>query len=269
MKALRTALHDFEALESLATQYSTLSALDARAKLLVTLSFIITVVSFDRYTVAGLLPLFLFPVVLAGLGNIPTRIIVRGVLLASPFAVMVGMFNPIFDRQVVITVAGLGISGGFLSFASILIRFALTVSVGLVLVASTGIAPLCEALRRLGVPCLLTTQLLMLNRYMWMLADEVASMSLARELRANGRTMPLRVYGPLLGHLLLRSMQRAQRIHHAMLARGFDGQFHHSSAMKWQRRDTVFAGTSVAGLVLVRQLDLTHLVGQFVLGWAR
>jgi cobalt/nickel transport system permease protein len=269
VSALRTALPDFEALESLANKSSTLSTLDARAKVLVTLTFIVTVVSFDRYTVAGLLPLFLFPVVLTSLGNIPTRVIARGVLWASPFAVMVGVFNPIFDQQVMLTVAGLGISGGWLSFASILIRFALTVSAGLVLVASTGFAPLCEALRRLGVPRLFTTQLLMLNRYMLVLADEAARMSLARELRASGRAMPLTVYGPLLGHLLLRSVQRAQRIHQAMLSRGFNGQLQHHATLKWQPRDTVFVGTCLAGLVLTRQFDLTRLVGQHVLGWIR
>ena len=269
MIALRTALIDFEALESLATKPSTLSNLDARAKLLVTLAFIFTVVSFDRYTVAGLLPLFLFPVVLAGLGHMPARILVRGVLLASPFAVMVGMFNPIFDQQVMIKVAGLGISGGWLSFASILIRFALTVSAGLILVASTGFAPLCDALRCLGVPRPFITQLLMLHRYMLVLASEGARMSLAHELRANGSALPLSVYGPLLGHLLLRSVQRAQRLHQAMLSRGFDGQLHHSASLKWQTRDTMFAITCVAGLGLVRQFDLAQLAGQLVIGWAR
>lgn len=269
MSAVRSALIDFEALESLASKSSTLSTLDARAKVLVTLAFIFTVVSFNRYAVAGLLPLFLFPVVLAGLGNIPTRIIVRGVLLASPFAVMVGMFNPLFDRQVIVTVAGLGISGGWLSFASILIRVALTVSAGMILVASTGFTPLCDALRRLGVPRPFATQLLMLHRYILVLASEGARMRLAHELRANGRAMPLTVYGPLLGHLLLRSVQRAQRIHQAMLSRGFDGQLRHRAILKWQTRDTVFVGACVAGFVLARQVDLALLVGQLVVGWAR
>lgn len=269
MSALRTALHDFEALDSLATKSSTLSTVDARAKVLVTLAFIITVVSFERYAVAGLLPLFLFPVVLAGLGNIPNRVIARGVLLASPFAVMVGIFNPMFDQREILNVAGLGISGGWISFSSIVIRFALTVSAGLILVASTGFAAFCEALGQLGVPRLFTTQLLMLHRYMWVLANETSRMSLARDLRANGRAMPLTVYGPLLGHLLLRSVQRAHRIHQAMMSRGFDGQFHHGSAPKWQTRDTVFTGACVAGLVVARQFDLANLAGHIVMGWVR
>lgn len=266
MSSIGTALQDFQSLESLATKVSMLSSLDARAKVLVTLAFIFTVVSFDRYAVAALLPLALFPVILASLGNLPTRMILRGVLLASPFAVMMGVFNPLFDQQVVLTIGEIRMTGGWQSFASILIRFSLTVSAGLILVASTGFSPLCDALRRLGVPQLFTTQLLLLHRYALVLADEAAGMSLARELRASGKTMPLKVYGPLLGHLLLRALQRAQRIHHAMLSRGFDGNLRRSTGAIWRSRDTLFVGTCAVGFVVARQVDLAHLMGQMVLG---
>jgi len=263
---IRTALHDWESLDALASQTSWLSKLDARAKVLVTLAFIVCVVSFDRYTVAALLPLALFPVLMANLGDLPGPLILRGVMLACPFAVMLGMFNPVFDQRVMVTVAGLGISGGWVSFASILIRFTLTVAAGLILVASTGFAPLCAALRRMGVPELFTTQLLLLHRYARVLADEASRMSLARELRANGQAMALPVYGALLGHLLLRSLQRAQRIHQAMLARGFNGQLTQHASHLWQTRDTWFTLTCLSGLVLARWLDLPYALGQLVLG---
>lgn len=269
MSSIARALQDFQSLESLAAKDSALSALDARAKILVTLGFIVTVVSFDRYAVAALLPLALFPVVMAALGNIPGRVIGRAVLLAAPFALMVGAFNPLFDSQVVLRVAGVGISGGWLSFASILIRFALTVSAGLILVAGTGFGPLCAGLARLGLPQVLTTQLLLLHRYAGVLASEAARMSLARELRANGLRLPLAVYGPLLGHLLLRALQRAERVHQAMLARGFDGQLHRVAGAAWQRRDTAFVMICLLGLVLARQFDGVRAMGALALGLLR
>jgi len=266
---INTALRDFESLERLATEPSALSALDPRAKILATLGFIFTVVSFHRTSVAALLPLAAFPVVLAALGNVPWRMIGRSVLLASPFAVMLGMFNPLLDQQTVLTMAGVPVSSGFLSFVSILIRFALTVSAGLILLASTGFHPICSGLSRLGLPQLFTTQLLLLHRYALVLAGETARMSLARELRANGRPMRLAIYGPLLGHLLLRALQRAQRVHQAMLSRGFDGGLHRSATGHWQHRDTLFLSACMLGFVLARQLDLAHLLGALVLAVAR
>ncbi len=268
MSPISTALRDLESLERLATEPSALSQLDPRAKLLATLGFVLTVVSFHRTSVAALLPLALFPVLLATLGNIPWRMIGRSVLLASPFAVMLGMFNPLLDQQTVLTVAGVPVSGGWLSFASILIRFALTVSAGLMLLASTGFQPLCSGLSRLGLPQVLTTQLLLLHRYALVLAGEAARMSLARELRANGRPLRLAIYGPLLGHLLLRALQRAQRVHQAMLSRGFDGRLPQAAHLPWQRRDTLFLSACLLGFVLARQLDLALLLGALVLAVA-
>jgi cobalt/nickel transport system permease protein len=266
---ITTALRDFESLERLAELPSALTKLDPRAKILATLGFIVTVVSFDRTSVAALLPLALFPVILAALGHVPWRTIGRSVLLASPFAVMLGMFNPLLEQQTVLTLAGVPVSSGWLSFLSILIRFALTMSAGLILLASTGFHPISSGLSRLGVPQVFTTQLLLLHRYALVLAGEMARMNLARELRANGRAMPLAIYGPLLGHLLLRTLQRAQQVHQAMLSRGFHGRLHRAGHLAWQRRDTLFLAVCLPGFVLARQLDLAHLLGTLVLAVAR
>lgn len=269
MSRLHAALQDFDALDALAARPTALSRLDPRVKILATLGFILTVVSFDRYTVAALLPLALFPLLMAALGDMTLRSIGRTVLLASPFAVMVGMFNPWLDQRPLLSLLGYPITGGWVSFTSILIRFGLTVAAGLVLVASTGLPQICAGLERLGVPQVFTTQLLLLHRYALVLAHEASRMSLAHELRANGKAMPLAVYGPLLGHLLLRALQRAQRIHQAMLSRGFDGQLRHRPSLRWQRADTLFLALCGMGFVLARQVDLAHLMGQLVLGWLR
>ncbi len=113
MSSINTALRDFDSLDALATRPTRLSAIDPRAKILATLGFIITVVSFDRYVVAALLPFALFPVAMAGLGEISLRMIARKLLIASPFAVMVGLFNPWLDQKPVLHLLGYPIAGGW------------------------------------------------------------------------------------------------------------------------------------------------------------
>jgi cobalt/nickel transport system permease protein len=46
---------------------------------------------------------------------------------------------------------------------------------------------------------------------------------LARDLRSHGRPMAWREYPSFIGNLLLRSWERAERVHAALLARGFRG----------------------------------------------
>ncbi len=116
-------------------------------------------------------------------------------------------------------------TGGWISYASIVLRFLLTAGAALVLTATTGFTGICLALEKLKVPDVLVTQLLLLFRYIFVLGDEATRMGQARRLRSFGRRgMGWRVYGQMLGQLLLRTFARAQRIYLAMKSRGFDGE---------------------------------------------
>jgi cobalt/nickel transport system permease protein len=266
MSRIDAALRDLRSLDALASRDTALARLDARAKVVTTLAFIVAVVSFDRYTVAALLPLAAYPVALAVLGEVPAAPLARKLLLAAPFAVLVGIFNPLFDRAPMLVLGDLTVTAGWVSFASILLRFALTVGAALVLVAGTGMHALCVALARLGVPQVLTAQLLFLYRYAFVLGGEASRMATARELRSNGRALALSAYGPLLGHLLLRAYERAQRIHWAMTARGFDGELRSLRTLRWSPRDTAFALGWCLFFLLVRLVDLPQALGRWLIG---
>ncbi len=265
MRRLDTALDDLRSLDVLAARDTALARRDPRAKLVVTLLFIVTVVSFDRYRVAALLPLALYPTVLAAQGEVPARLLLRTLWLASPFALMVGLFNPLLDRATMLALPGLAISGGWVSFASIVLRFGLTVSAALVLVAGTGMHPLCAALARFRVPRAFTVQLLFLHRYLFVLAGEAARMNTARRLRAGAQArIGLAVYASLLGHLLLRAFERAQRIHLAMLARGFDGELRLADPRRWQAADTMFVAGWCTFFVAARMIALPQAIGSML-----
>jgi cobalt/nickel transport system permease protein len=87
-------------------------------------------------------------------------------------------------------------------------------------------------------------------------------------LRASGNALQLTTYGPLAGQLLLRAFDRADRIHGAMLARGFDGEVRTLRAMHWTRRDSLFVAGWGALLLLVRSVDLPQWLGTLLLGAA-
>jgi cobalt/nickel transport system permease protein len=210
--------------------------LDARAKALVTLAFIAVVISFPLQDVSALTPFLLFPVALMALGRIPPQPVLKKILLAAPFALAVALFNPFLDRQPVATLGPFTVTGGWLSFTSIMLRFLLTVGAALALIACTGMNRLGEGLERLGVPRVFVVQLLFLYRYLFVVADEGSKMFRSVELRSgSARPLHLRTYGSLIGNLLLRSMDRAERVYRAMVARGFDGEIHilRRSAFRW------------------------------------
>jgi cobalt/nickel transport system permease protein len=243
--------------------------LDARAKSLVTLVFVGVVMSFPRYTLSALAPFLLYPVVLCALGRIPARQIVKRMLVAAPFVLVVGMFNPLLDRQPVAVIGPWVVTGGWVSYASILCRFILTVWAALALVACTGMYRLGAGLEQVGMPRGFVVQLLFLHRYLFVISDEGGRMLRSVQLRAPGmRSLGLRAYAALVGHLLLRSMDRADRVYRAMVARGFDGQIRvvRRSTFGWP--EAVFVGGWLAFFGVARVWNLADALGRLLTGGA-
>lgn len=270
MSTIEGTFFDFKNLDQLATGDTVIHRLDPRAKVVVTLFFIITVVSFGRYELTALLPFFIFPAVIIALGNLPVVYIVKKVTVIIPFALAVGMLNPLFDRQVFFHFGTMAITGGWISFASIVVRAVLTAGGAMILVAVTGYPAICMALERMGMPQPFAVQLLFLYRYIFVLAEEGVRMSRARELRSFGnKGKGIQSYGPLFGHLLLRTWLRAERIHMAMMARGFTGAFHTRHSYRFGRKEIVFLLGWSSLFIFMRLQNASQLLGSIVTGMLR
>jgi cobalt/nickel transport system permease protein len=173
----------------------------------------------------------------------------------------VAIFEPFLDRSPGVSVGGLSFTGGAVGFATVVAKFVLSLSAALLLVGTTGFDAVCAALRRLGVPRALVTQLLLTYRYLFVLSAEAGRSLRAHALRSPDRPRPtLRVAGTLLGQLLVRALARAERIHAAMRCRGFDGEVRLSRAWSLSRRDALFVAATAALLLASRALDVPALV---------
>lgn len=267
MISINAAVIDLKRLELLADSDSPIHAIDARAKVLVTFIFIFAVVSCSRYELAGLLPFFIFPAVMITLAGLPPLYIARKIALLSPFVLMAGIFNPVFDRTMLYQIGQLEISGGWISLLSLFIRSLLTIAAACILVGTTGFTAVCQAFERLGLPRIFAVQLLFLYRYIFVLADETGRASRARELRSCGKKgLGVVSFGSLVGHLLLRTWQRAERIHIAMLARGFVGRFHAHQESRFGVSELSFLFGWATLFIALRAFDIPGYIGALVIG---
>jgi cobalt/nickel transport system permease protein len=267
MLSIDGAVLDFKRLDLLANRNTAIHRLDPRAKVLATLGFILSVVSCGKYELSPLLPYFIFPAALIGLADLPAGFIARKVLIVVPFAFLVGMFNPFIDRAPLLAIGSVVISGGVVSWVAIIVKAALTVSAALILVATTGFPSVCRALEQMGMPQAFAVQLLFLYRYIFVLTDEGGRASRARALRSCGKKgLGIRSFSSLVGHLLLRTWQRAERIHTSMLARGFSGEFHTIRESRFGMRELLFfAGWSLL-FILLRTVEIPRLLGTLIDG---
>lgn len=267
MATIQSAVLDLKRLDLLANGNTAIHRLDARAKVLVTLVFILCIVSYNRYELAALFPFFIFPIVMISLAGLPPLFILRKIILLCPFVLAVGIFNPVFDREILFQLGPLGISGGWISFVSIMVRSILTVGAAFILVGVTGFTAICHALERLGMPQVFAVQLLFLYRYIFVLTEVGSRATSARELRSCGKKgRGIRSFSSLIGHLLLRTWQRAERIHMAMLARGFTGEFRtrQATCFGWAEFNFIIGWSGL--FIIMRLINISQLLGVLLTG---
>lgn len=231
---------------------------DARALIATTLVFLCLMLSVPMGRPVMLLLDALYPIVAAPLcGESFGRIFMRS-LWVLPLVAFIGMFNPILDRTPAFTVGSLTVSEGWLSFAVIILRGLLAMQALLILISSHGFTGICRGLARMGLPAFLTTQLLLVFRYMRVLLEQLLTMRRARESRGYGRTRyPLRFWGEMMGQLFLSTIDRSQRIHRAMLSRCFDGTipFYQRNQSHWRQQDTLWTVLWTALLIALRIVE--------------
>lgn len=267
MASIATAVLDIKQLDLLAHANSPIHRLDARAKVLVTIIFCSTIISFGRYDLSALLPFFVFPAAIIARGNLPPLLIAKKIALLCPFVLIVAIFNPILDRGIGAQLGPVVISSGWISFCSILVRSILTVGAGLILVGVTGFTSICRALEKFGIPQAFAVQLLFLYRYIFVLAEEGNRVSRARELRSCGKNgLGMKSYSSMIGYLLLRTWSRAERIHMAMLARGFNGEFRTLQASHFGSAEVIHIVGWTSAFIIFRLVNCSHLLGKLFTG---
>ncbi len=250
-------------LDTLSYKDTFVHRLDPRVKILVSFLFILFVVSYPKYELSALMPFFIYPVFLLTAGNIPFKAIAKKVLFVSPFAIFIGIFNPLIDTNVMLTPFGFPVSGGWISFFSIIVKFILTVSTALLLIAVTSFPGICEALERMKLPKLFVIQLLFLYRYLFVLLDVALRMIRAREARSFGsRGKEIKTFIRLISVLLVRSVERAERIYQAMLARGFRGEIRVLKRHSLGYYDILFAVVSISLFSIFRNFNLVNFFGE-------
>lgn len=266
---MQRVLCTLDDLERASQRPSPLQRMDARAKTAAATLFLVTMLSVPLAQLSELLLYALFPIAAAAAGGIDYGAVCRRSLIALPFAAMIGLFNPICLRDTVFSIGGVNVTEGWITFASILVRGMLSVQILIVLIRSTGYLRFCRSLQRLGVPAALTAQLLFVFRYIRLLSEETLEMLRARDARGYGRrSYPIGLWAETVGQLLLRTLDRAEHIHNAMLARGFTGRIpavDTRGGEKWRRSDTLVLAAWCAALLAARTLGpAERLAAQFI-----
>jgi cobalt/nickel transport system permease protein len=173
------------------------------------------------------------------------REVVRRLVFANYFLLFFWLFLPLTygERIWPLGVIPVRIDGLLLALLLTLKANAILL-IFMTLVGTSSIVTTGHALHNLGVPAKLVHLLLFTFRYVHVLETEFARLHnamLIRGFRPRTDLHTYRSYAYLIGMLLVRSSNRAQRVYEAMLCRGFHGRFHSLYHFSFTRKDGMFA----------------------------
>jgi cobalt/nickel transport system permease protein len=199
--------------------------LDARAKILFLLALVLVCVSTPPERWSAFVGYFLTVGAVILASRVPLGYVLTRWLLIVPFVLLTAAFIP-FLRGDAGGGYSLGVSrSGLLIFWNVLAKSFVSILCVIALTSTTKFAKLLAGLSRLGLPKLMLTLLSFAYRYIFVVVDEGQRMKRARDSRGYaGRWLrQAGAIGRTIGLLFLRSYERAERVHMAMVARGFDG----------------------------------------------
>jgi cobalt/nickel transport system permease protein len=197
----------------------------AHLKVLALLGFMLVVVATPRqaYPVFALWAAVLLGVVV--LSRVPLRYLLPRMVVEVPFVVFAALM-PFIAHGPRTEVLGVSVSEpGLVAGVALLVKGTIGVLASLTLAATTEPQDLLRGLQRLRTPDLVVQIMGFMIRYLDVVTAEMGRMMTALRSRGCDPRSPRHwpVLARSLGALFIRSYERGERVHLAMLSRGYDG----------------------------------------------
>ncbi|MEU6522858.1 cobalt ECF transporter T component CbiQ [Streptomyces sp. NPDC046924] len=205
--------------------HSPVHALPPHTKLTAVLAFVLIVVATPREALWAFGAYAVLLGLVAYAARVPAGFVLGRLLIEVPFVAFAALMPFVAEGERV-DVLGLSLSvNGLWGAWNVLAKGTLGVAASVLLAATTELRELLLGLQRLKLPPLLVQIASFMIRYGDVIADEMRRMRIARESRGF-EARGVRHWGVLAksaGALFIRSYERGERVHLAMLSRGYSG----------------------------------------------
>lgn len=230
---------------------------DLRVRLLTALILVVAVSQLQTLPVAAMV--LAMAVVVAAMSEIGRKAWLR-MLHVGTFMLLLFLTLPFtVPGRAVLTVGPFEASAeGFARAAVIACKVSASVMTIVVFLGSVEAMRLGAALHSLRVPEPIVRLFVLTVRYLAVIGGEARRLQeamRARTFRPGSNRHTWRSYGNLVGMLLVRALDRAQRVEEAMLCRGFTGRFPWPESPRFAWSEKGFMALAVTAAVLITVAD--------------
>lgn len=262
MTNIKSNLQDIALLENLSNKDTFIHNLHPITKIITTIIYIILVVSLNMYNLSKLIPFFVYIYLLSQLSELTQKFLFKKFMFALPFCLCFGISNIFLNTDIAITLQGFNITYGMISFISIMLKTYLTIASIFILISTTNLRDIYASLEKLKVPNIFITQLNLTYRYISTLINEADTMYTSYKLKdVNSKGIRLKYIGSFLGSLLLRSMNKANKIYIAMKLRGYNGKYEYMKNYHFSYKDTIYMIFTILILCIFKIYNIPVMIG--------
>ncbi len=244
--------------EQFSTGHSFVHKLDPRVKIIVAILYSIVVAVSSNFS--ALLPALGVSIFLIALGKLSIRKVFYRLLLVNGFILFLWVFLPFtYKGEALFTIGPLaGTKEGVLYASQITVKCNAILLAMIALLSTTTIFTLGHAMGQLYFPDKIVHLFLFTYRYIHVIFQEYKRLTNAMRIRGfipGTNLHTYRSYAYLVGMLLVRSYDRAERIHKAMLCRGFHGRYYTLTQFSIKIGDIIYLSlmlSAILGLVILQ-----------------
>jgi len=249
-------------------QRSKVHSVDARVKVTITLAWLVCInlLPGSAWLIFFVHQAAIIPILL--ISRISPSFVAKRVLVALPFTItaLPLIFTGTDPHLPVLNYFGTQLlysPEGAFRFFGILLKSGLSIQVAVILAATTRFPDILFALRELKFPSLLVTIIGFMWRYLFLIREEANQLMRARSSRTSviansrygGGTVFWRagVAGGMAANLLLRSLERSDRVFQAMVSRGYNGELPPQPSIPLSKCDRTVL---VSGIIILLILNM-------------
>ena len=244
--------------EQFSTGESFVHNLDPRVKITVAILYSIVVAVSSNFL--ALLPALGVSVFLIVLSKLSIRKVLHRLLLVNGMIIFLWVFLPFtYKGEAWFTIGPLaGTKDGVLYASQITVKCNAILLAMIALLSTTPIFTLGHAMSHLYFPDKIIHLFLFTYRYIHVIFQEYKRLTNAMRIRGfmpGTNLHTYRAYAYLVGMLLVRSYDRAERIHKAMLCRGFHGRYYILAQFSIKIGDIIYLSlmlSAILGLVILQ-----------------
>ena len=230
---------------------SILHRLDPRIKVFAAGIFSVVVAVSDRFL--ALVPAFFIALFYIILARLPIQSVFNRLLIVNAFIFFLWLLLPFTtDGFPLFSIGPLTATKEGILLATLISLKSNTIILALMALMSTmSIFTMGRALRDLHVPSKIVHLIFMTYRYIHVIYQEYNRLIQAMKIRGfhpGNNIHTYRTYAYLVGMLLVKSYERAERVHAAMLCRGFHGKFHDLREFHINTKDLIILVLMLVGV---------------------